>query len=81
MDLSNWTLSPHNPLLRPSKAEDSAVMAGSLLQGGGGIAEGDRACGPNGAFESCHGGCELLAILVRLLYMSCIGYILGLCCG
>ena len=52
MDLSNWTLSPHNPLLRPSKAEDSAVMAGSLLQGGGGIAEGDRACGPNGASES-----------------------------
>ena len=52
MDLSNWTLSPHNPLLRPSKAEDSAVMAGSLLQGGGGIAEGDRACGPNGALGS-----------------------------
>ena len=52
MDLSNWTLSPHNPLLRPSKAEDSAVMAGSLLQGGGGIAQGDRAYGPNGSFES-----------------------------
>ena len=52
MDLSNWTLSPHNPLLRPSKAEDSAVMAGSLLQGGGGIAEGDRACDPNGALGS-----------------------------
>ena len=52
MDLSNWTLSPHNPLLRPSKAEDSAVMVGSLLQDGGGIAQGDRACGPNGASES-----------------------------
>jgi hypothetical protein len=42
-DLANWTLSPRNPVLRPSPAEDAAVMPGSLLQSTGGIAKRDRA--------------------------------------
>eukprot|EP01052_Picozoa_sp_SAG31_P004445 SAG31_NODE_184_length_20985_cov_28.867567_6_plen_325_part_00 len=42
-DLSNWTLSAHNPILQPFKAEDSLVMQGSLLQSNMSVASSDRA--------------------------------------